>query len=226
MVQSEPNTHEGDLMKSIRFFLVILILAIASLACFNTGVTPTPGDILFSDDFSTKDNKWDQVNDTSRTTDYYNNAYQIVVNNTQSDAWANPKGQDFTDAEIEVDATKNGGPDDNDFGIICRYLDKDRFYYAVISSDGFYGILKMTSTGGMPIGNDKMLESDKIIQGLNTNHVRFDCVGSTLTLYVNGNQIDQQTDADYTSGNIGLIAGTFTTAGTDILFDNFIVYKP
>ena len=213
-------------MKSIRIFLVILILALASLACFGSGTkTPLP-DILFSDDFSTKDKKWDQVNDASRITDYSNNAYQILVNNTQSDAWANPKDQSFSDVEIEVDATKNGGPDDNDFGVICRYVDMEKFYYGVISSDGYYGIFKMTSDGGKPIGNDQMLENDKIIQGSSTNHIRFDCVGSTLTLYVNGSQIDQQTDAEYTTGNVGLIAGTFTTAGTDILFDNYIVYKP
>jgi hypothetical protein len=226
MVQSKPNPQKGAFMKSMRIFLVILLLALASLACFGSGASPTPADILFSDDFSTKDNKWDQVNDTSRITDYSNNAYQIMLNNTQSDAWANPKDQSFTDAEIEVDATKNGGPDDNDFGVICRYLGMDQFYYGVISSDGYYGIMKMTSNGGAPIGNDQMLQSDKIIQGSSTNHIRFDCVGSTLTLYVNGSQIDQQTDAEYTSGNIGLIAGTFTTAGTDILFDNYIVYKP
>ena len=213
-------------MKSVRIFLVILILALASLACFSTGASPTPADILFSDDFSTKDQNWDQATDTSRTTDYFNNAYQIIVNNTQSDAWANPKDENFTDVEIEVDATKNGGPDDNDFGIICRYLDMDKFYYGVISSDGYYGIMKMSSNGGEPIGNDQMLQSDKIIQGSGPNHIRFDCAGSTLTLYVNGTQIDQQTDADYTTGNIGLIAGTFATAGADILFDNIIVYKP
>ena len=57
-----------------------------------------------------------------------------------------------------------------------------------------------------------MLESDKINQGAATNHIRFDCVGSTLTLYVNGFQVDQQTDTDYTTGNVGLTwHGTFET---------------
>jgi hypothetical protein len=125
-----------------------------------------------------------------------------------------------------VDATKNGGPDDNDFGIICRYTDADQFYYAVISSDGYYGIMKMTSNGGVPIDNENLLESDKIIQGSATNHIRFDCVGSALALYINGIKIDQKTDTDFTTGNVGLIAGTFDTVGTDILFDNFFVYKP
>jgi hypothetical protein len=213
-------------MKSMRFYVTFLMLAFSSLACFSTGTQSPPSNILFSDDFSNTDSGWDKVNEASYSTDYYNNAYRIVVNNTSQDNWANPGKEIFTDVHIEVDATKTGGPDDNDFGIICRYTSVDQFYYGVVSSDGYYGIMKMTSNGGVTIGNDSMLESDKIIQGTATNHIRFDCIGSTLTLYVNGTQVDQQTDTELTTGNVGLIAGTFDTAGTDILFDNFFVYKP
>jgi hypothetical protein len=213
-------------MKSIRIFSIILIMALATLACFSTSKQNAPTNLLFSDDFSTTNNQWDQVEDTTHTTSYYNNAYRIVVNDTNTDVWANPKDKNFTDVQIEVDATKNGGPDDNDFGIVCRYIDKDQFYYGIVSSDGYYGIMKMTSSGGTLIGNSSMLESAEINQGALLNHIRFDCTGSTLTLYVNGTQIDQQTDTEYTSGNVGLIAGTFDTAGTDVLFDNYAVYKP
>ena len=213
-------------MKSMRLFSIVLIFALTSLACFSTSTQSTPSNVLFSDDFSNTDNKWDQVTEATRTTDYYNNAYHIVVDDTNSDAWANPGKESFTDVHIEVDTTKNGGPDDNDFGIICRYTDIDQFYYGVISSDGYYGIMKMTSDGGTLIGVENLLQSDKIAQGTSTNKIRFDCIGTTLTLYVNGSQLDQQTDSDYTAGNVGLIAGTFDTSGTDILFDNFFIYKP
>jgi hypothetical protein len=212
-------------MKSMCLFMIIIVFALTSQAC-SPLITGTPSNILFSDDFSTTDMKWDRVNETTRVTDYSNNAYQIVVNDTNSDAWANPGNQSFTDVHIEVDATKNGGPDDNEFGIICRYNSVDEFYYAVISSDGYYGIMKMSSDGGMPIGNDSLLESDAINLGAASNHIRFECVGSTLTLYINGTRVDQQTDSSYTSGNVGLLAGTFDTVGTDVLFDNYIIYKP
>jgi hypothetical protein len=213
-------------MKFMRPLLIILVLSFVSLACLNSGTPDTSGEILFSDDFSNTDKKWDQADTASASTDYYNNAYRIVIKEANSDAWSNPGKESFTDVEIEVDATKNAGPDDNDFGIICRYTDVSKFYYAVISSDGYYGIMKMTGNGGNPIGNESMLESDKIIQGSAKNHIRFDCVGSTLTLYVNNTQIAQQTDTEYTEGNVGLLAGTFDTVGTDILFDNFVVFKP
>ena len=213
-------------MKSIHIVSIILTLALSSLACFSTSTQSTPTNILFSDDFSNTNKKWDQVTETDRSTDYYNNAYRITLSDTDSDAWANPGNESFTDVHIEVEATKNGGPEDNDFGIICRYTDISKFYYGVISSDGYYGIMKMTSDGGNLIGQDNLLESDQIKQGSSTNKIRFDCVGSTLTLYVNGVQVDEQTDSDYTIGNVGLLAGTFDTAGTDILFDNFFVYQP
>jgi hypothetical protein len=213
-------------MKSKRLLSIIFILALTSMACFSTGTQSTPSDVLFSDDFSNTDKNWDQVTETDRSTDYYNNAYRIVVDDTDSQAWANPGNESFTDVRVEVNATKNGGPDDNDYGIICRYTDVNQFYYGVISSDGYYGIMKATTDGGKPIGRDSLLQSDEINQGAATNQIRFDCVGSTLTLYINGSQVDQQKDTDYSTGNVGLLAGSFDTAGTDIIFDNFVVYKP
>lgn len=214
-------------MKRNRFYLYpIFILAFASLACSIFGLQGSQSDILFSDDFSKTGNKWDQVSNEAGSTDYYNEAYRIVVNTNNYYAWANPGNESFADTHIEVDATKNGGPDDNDLGIICRYIDKSQFYFAVISSDGYYGILKMTADGIKVMGKDNLLESDLVPQGASTTRIRFDCIGSTLTLYVNDALLDQQTDSDYTAGNVGLLAGSFTTAGTDIIFDNFVVYKP
>jgi hypothetical protein len=213
-------------MKSMRTITIIAILAVTTVACFATGLQSTPSSVLFSDDFSDTRKSWNQVTDSSHTTDYFNGAYRIVVNNKKTDAWATPGKESFIDTRIEVDASKNAGPDDNDFGIICRYTDVDKFYYAIISSDGYYSIMKMTSGNGRFLGRDSMHESDKINQGAATNRIRFDCVGTTLTLYVNGFQIDQQSDLDYTTGNVGLISGALGEGGTDLLFDNFYVLKP
>lgn len=207
-------------MKFIGRICSLIILVILISACSGTS------NVLLSDDFSGINNNWDKVSDANMTTDYYNNSYRIVVNEANYDAWANPDDLSFTDVQIEVDATKNGGPDTNDFGIICRYLSVDQYYYGVVSSDGYYGIYKKTAEGGKQLGLGGEQFSDKILTGAVTNHIRLDCIGTTLTLYVNGIQLDQRTDQTYTDGNVGLIAGTYTDTGTDILFDNLIVYKP
>jgi hypothetical protein len=196
-----------------------------NLTLIPNSLSSTPG-VIFSDDFSNPNSGWDRVDQTDFYSDYFENAYRITVHSKMSDSWANPDDNVFGGVSIEVDATKNAGPDDNDFGVICRYQSTDQFYYAVISSDGYYGITKVTSASSTLIGRDSLEFSDAIHQGSATNHIRFDCLGNVLTLYVNGHQIDQQNDSDYTTGNVGLIAGTYDTPGTDILFDNFFVYQP
>ncbi|NJD58581.1 MAG: hypothetical protein C3F13_07585 [Anaerolineales bacterium] len=203
----------------VRLSIMMIIITILS-ACTSTNK------VLFSDDFSRSNGNWDEYTDDNMTTTYYENAYRILVNLENYDAWANPADLSFTDVQVEVDATKNGGPDTNDYGIICRYKSTDSYYYGVIASDGYYGIYKKTAEGGKQLGMGGEQFTDKITTGAVTNHIRFDCVGSTLSLYVNGNLIDQQTDSSYTDGNVGLIAGSYTQSGVDILFDNFIVYQP
>ena len=213
-------------MRTLSLVSAILLLGLTSLACSAAPTRSATTVVLFSDDFSNPSKNWDQISDSSGSTEYYNDAYRIIVNASNYSAWANPGNESFVDTRIEVDAFKNSGPDDNEFGIICRYMDTTRFYYAVVSSDGYYGIMKMSSSGSQPIGKDSMLESERISQGAASNHIRFDCVGSTLSLYVNGFPLDRQNDSEYITGNVGLLAGTFATTGTDILFDNFFVYKP
>ncbi len=202
-----------------------LPLSLEPLAVVSTSPPSNQG-LLLNDDFSDPNSGWDRADETDYFSDYYNGAYRITVKTDMSDSWANPDSNVFKDVSIEVDTTKIGGPDDNDFGVICRYQGADQFYYAIISSDGYYGITKVTPASSDLIGATELLPSDAINQGDASNRLRFDCNGDMLTLYVNGQQVDQQTDSEYTSGNVGLIAGTYGTAGTDILFDNFSVYQP
>jgi len=71
-----------------------------------------------------------------------------------------------------------------------------------------------------------MLPSEVIQTGNVPNRVRGDCAGQTLSLYVNNLLVDFVEDGDFTSGDVGLLAGTFALPGADVYFDNFIVFKP
>lgn len=211
-----------------RLLTIILTLSLASLACsFALGSTPEPSssNVLFQDDFSDPNSGWDRVNEEQGLTDYADGAYRIFVNIADTDVWANP-GLSFSDVSIEVDATKVGGDDDNDFGVICRYQDNQNFYFFLISSDGYYGIGKMINGDQSWIGVDAMPPSDIIKTGNTTNNIRATCIGSKLSLYVNDQFVDEQEDSTLSSGDVGLMAGTFSNPGTDILFDNFVVLQP
>ena len=86
--------------------------------------------------------------------------------------------------------------------------------------------MKTNGSDQKMISSDKLQPSDLVKQGEASNHVRADCIGNSLTLYVNGKKAASATDSTLTGGDVGLIAGTYSTPGTDILFDNFMVYKP
>jgi hypothetical protein len=191
-----------------------------------TPILPTPG-LLFFDDFSDPSSGWwPIVNETDFVADYYNKSYRMIENTDNSDRWVLPDDLSFHDVIIDVDATMNGGPEDNDFGAVCRYQNDGKLYFGMVTSDGYYGIVKITPDDYILLDGEYLGSSNWINQGSASNHIRFDCIGDKLTLYVNGHLIDQQTDVDYTYGNVGLVVGTYDTPGTDILFDNFIVYQP
>ena len=210
--------------KNFGLLAVVLVLTLAILACGGT-TTALPEGVLFQDDFSSTSSGWDRVNVADGITDYDNGVYRIKVNTDNTDVWANP-GLSFTDVHVEVAATKAGGPDDNDFGIICRYVDASNWYSLIISSDGYYGIVKVKDGYQELLGMSEMGYSDAIKQGAATNQIRADCVGSTISLYANGTLLTTVSDSEFASGDVGLLAGTFDEIGTDITFDNFQVLKP
>jgi hypothetical protein len=213
-----------------RYFITIRILFIALLSISCQFLIPgkgrdAPGEVLFKDDFSNPSSGWNQISTESGETDYADGTYRIYVNQPNMDIWSQPN-LDLTDVRIEVDTFKVGGERDNRFGIICRAYEIEQFYTFIISSDGYFGIGKIRGNDYQLIGMDALLRSDVIEKGSAINHIRADCIGNVLSLYVNGTKLAQVEDSDLTSGDVGLIAGTYNNVGTDIRFDNFIVYKP
>ena len=183
------------------------------------------GGVLFKDDFSDPGSGWMQGEDEYGKTEYFDGSFRILVNADVTGKISIPR-LFFKDVIIEVDATKVAGADDNDFGVICRYQDENNFYFFEISSDGYYSIGKYKENQLELIGMQQMQTSDAIRQGQATNRIRATCIGSLLSLSVNGQKLIEVEDIDFPSGDVGLMAGTFETPGTDILFDNFTVIKP
>ena len=224
-------------MKS-KMLLMFVALALAGTACdlpisANTDETVSPNgsvvldnQVLFKDDFSDSRSGWEQNTFDNHSTDYELDGYRIVVNVENYSVWANP-GHNFSDLSVSVEANKIGGDDDNEFGLICRHANVDNFYAATISSDGFFAFLLRKDGEAISLLNmENMRESNAINHGEAINSIRLDCIGQTLTLYVNGELVGETMNSSISSGDVGLYAGTFSVAGTDILFDNFVVRTP
>jgi hypothetical protein len=182
---------------------------------------------LFRDGFTDTSGGWESGETEDGSTGYYNGAYRIFVNQPDYYLWSNPRDLIFIDVRIEVDATKMAGPDINDIGVICRYQNPSNFYFFSISSDGYYAINKFIDGKEEWIGMEApIMDNVTIRTGTATNHLRADCIQQKLSFYVNGIHLIDVIDSDLSQGNVGLIAGTWDTPGTDVLFDNFLVIQP
>lgn len=228
-----------NIKKSLSFFILLIVsLLFVSCSAFPAEVKSTPtlglgseqglpkSFILYKDDFSDSASGWKtQKNVQGSYIAYEHQGLRIFVNETQYDFWTTPNST-YSDVRIAVDASKLGGPDDNYYGVICRLGENKNFYAFLISSDGYYGILKVKDGVYNLLSGKTMDYSDQVNRGRGTNRVRGDCVGPALSLYVNGIQLASEMDSDFTSGSMGLIAGSHDVIGVDILFDNFTVYQP
>ena len=225
-------------MKLDRRFLVFLaVLSLAALACQTVmssvqtkgsvdSTAAAPSVVLFEDDFSDTSSGWDDVEDVDGITGYRDGSYRILINKPDWYFWSTP-GLNYSNVIIDVDATKIGGPDNNEFGIICRYKDPENFYIFSISSDGFFGITKFINGTQSGIGTNDLKFNDKVIRlGAATNHLRASCIGDSLTLEVNDQVLADFKDTDLSTGDIGLVASTYADPGTDIAFDNFVATRP
>lgn len=181
--------------------------------------------IIFQDDFSDVMSGWEIRNESTAVTDYVNGEFVIKVNIPDTSLWSKPHGA-FENVHIAVDALQTAGPVKNLFGIICRYQDGDNFYRFVIGADGFAGITKRSNGDVTVISAALLTVSAAVNQGFAANHIEAICDGSRLVLWVNGQQVAEAVDADFASGEIGLLASSGSVAGIEIHFDNFVVSEP
>lgn len=215
-----------------RLLILLTSLTLLFTACSaNIAATPAPqdlnapsGSVLFQDDFAQPVTGWDRFMAAEGTIDYDAGGYRLLVNSPDTNFWSTPH-KNFADTRLEVDAGKLGGPDENRIGLICRYTGTD-YYFFMITSDGFYGIGIFSGEKAVLLGEGELKSSSTIKTGLAVNHLRADCAGDALTFYVNGLKVASAQDATLKAGDVGLMAGTFSQPGVDVIFDNFVVLKP
>lgn len=197
------------------WFVFILVSLLAGCA------TASPP---FTDDFSDPASGWGASSHETYVRGYQQGRYLFQIDVPRLLVWA-VSGRTYTDVELEVIGKAAGQPD-NHFGLVCRYRD-EQFYYFAISSDGYYGIFLMDAEGDLhPLGARAMLRSPVIHTDGTDNRIAASCMGSTLTLYVNGQQVAQVQDETYTSGDVGMAAGALSQGGASIWFDDFEATRP
>jgi hypothetical protein len=185
--------------------------------------TPLPT-ALFSDDFSSNTG-WASEDHEGYSYGLAKGGYFISVDIPKATIWS-AKSIEASDISLETQATQLEGPDNAYYGVMChRQRDGFNYYILVISSNGSYGIGKVTN-GSLQFIQEGVDESGIIQRGGASNLITGDCIADKLTLSVNDQVLLEVVDDQYASGTIGLVAGLREGEGLYVLFDYFIAREP
>ncbi len=218
----------------------LLLLAVCAAAIFGAGwaaglwgrnkpaspgTTPAAQEsvLTYHVDFASPDSTWTEYDGPKGKSGNVEDAFQIRVDLPYQQITATP-GKRFTDVVIDFVAAQYEGPQDAYFGALCRYQNEQNYYYLIIGTDGYYSIGKVSNGNNVPLMNTTT--SQFILSGQAENTLRAECAGQDLSLYVNGVLLAQVQDGDFSSGDVGLLAGTLESTGADIRFTNFFVSQP
>ena len=133
--------------------------------------------------------------------------------------------QYFADFILEVETKLIDGTDDNWHQVEVRERDEFNYYNFGISADGYYEIFKVVN--GEKIVLVAPTYSTYINQGWGAvNLIHIECIGSSLSLSVNGHTLTSVTDTTFSAGDIGLAASSLAGSFTEVAFDNLVVTAP
>ncbi len=129
---------------------------------------------------------------------------------------------------VEVDATETSDAPNGEalWGVFCRLSDDGDYYSMEVYNDGYAAIGRQTSDGYTELAGE--FSASSAFNEDSENRIRGDCVGDTLTMYVNGENVLQTTDSEYESGAVGVAIANIgdDPPELDVSFDDFSVSTP
>jgi S1-C subfamily serine protease len=177
---------------------------------------------LLVDDFS-DESLWTVEEDPYHSLFYDDGEYYIEVLESETRAGASSRDS-WGDVVIDVDARQVSGPDDNQYGLCCRFQDKDNYYEFDISGDGYYAIFLLQ--GGESKTLARWTATKAINQGQASNHLSVRCEGDRLAMWINGEFVAEVFDDTFSEGKMSLIAGSFDEPDVLVAIDNLRVSEP
>jgi hypothetical protein len=187
---------------------------------------PTDG-VFYSDDFSAPSD-WIVMEGDWGKVGYEQDGYSIALNVPDKIFVSKPNLAFVGDVSLSVEAKEVEGDGGGYYGVICRFQDMQNFYMLRVTSDGFYSIAKYVDDQFTFFGDENWLyDENAILRDDQVNTVRADCVGSTLSLYVNDQLLMQVTDSDLALGGYGVVVGSLPgVENAKAWFDNFTAVVP
>ncbi len=210
--------------------VLIALVVMIHVGCSNTLISPEVANdpnMLYRDDFSSESTGlWLIEGDELGSTAIDGERLTIEVRSPNTIQYATLQEPEFSDFELEIDATLIDGAPNSTFGILFRIQDTGGFYRFELMNDGHYVIERYSGDDVWTRFVDDWTYSEAILSGQNTNRLKIVASGPNMSFYVNEELMQEVTDTAYLNGYIGLDAGTFGIDLTVASFDNLILSNP
>jgi len=183
-------------------------------------------ELLYSESFSnTANNDW-PLQDTDKVRKWFEGGkYQFEVQeDTHSVSKCSAAGE-FDDLKLVADAQFISGTQNKSVvGLVFRFVDWENYYEFLVSPAGTFKLRKQLADAWVDI--EGWTSHDAIRQGVATNTLAVIAEGSSITCYVNEEEVFSTSDSSFASGQIGLVAVSYS--GNTVMraaFDDVEVYS-
>ncbi|HWQ11187.1 MAG TPA: family 16 glycoside hydrolase, partial [Roseiflexaceae bacterium] len=192
-----------------------------AVATAGPGATTEFGEVLLTEDFErARTSSFGEGSDSDGSFSIENGAYVITLERSGYFMWNAADGT-YGDVAIEVDATVEG-PSDGAAALLFRYQDADNFYIFRAFGDGTYSLQRYVANE--PTFLVEPTDS-AALNGLGqSNRIRIEARGDTITLYANGQLLTEVTDGSFSSGQMALGISAQDEAGVTVRYDNLTIY--
>jgi hypothetical protein len=192
-------------------------------------VVPVSGsDILYQDNFTDPSTGWTEDKFDNYFIGYHEPEYyhvEVDSPNYKTTVFAPGKQVfgDFTlDLKVLTSSSKTSPTGDFRYGVAFR-RSGDQYYAFTISPRTKKWYILKSSPNAVEVLKEG---TDEAIQDLDkVDSLRVDARGSSIAFHINDRLIEQITDKDYSSGEIGFYVESFDSQNTHIHFDDLIIRK-
>jgi hypothetical protein len=150
---------------------------------------------------------------------------KVELLSTYIGAFATFDAFEYTDVRLDA-RIENHGANTNDYALMCRFS-KDGWYEFNIMSSGLWFINYMDTTrkDGTIVFN-QLADGGTTIIKQDTNEYGMSCIGNTIVVYINGDQIKVVNNSALTSGKVAVQVYSLDITGVDLWTDWLKISQP
>ena len=184
--------------------------------------TPTPGNLLFQDDFATYSHRWQTGESPKAVVEYLDDGLHMQVVSPGVSIWSVPDFDlNLATYSVEVTAEVRGGGPDSMFGFVLHYANDSDFYALVVALDETWQWLRHRNDEWIDLTPSEAArferESERPVV-----HLRVDVSGDQVTLWVDGEPVGEVTLDGVGAGRIFGLTARAGRGYIDVSFDDIM----